>query len=284
VDVRVVGVPEPVEEPQDVPDQLHLFAALEAPLPVLADLEPAPAPPAVSLRRISYSGLALYDRCSYRFYAQRLLRLPEREPDRGDQQGMAGVEIGDAVHLLLERDDGRWRERYPQATAEDERRIERMLQSWAGSALAARVRDLDGTVVELPFAFEVDGVLIRGRFDLYHRAADGSALVVDYKTNRLGDRTPDELVDRGYRHQVAIYALAALLGGAASVEVAYAFLDGADAVAVRRFTQDDVDSLTGGIRASLQPILEGRFEPRPGPWCADCPALDLLCAGPALPL
>jgi hypothetical protein len=33
----------------------------------------------------------------------------------------------------------------------------------------------------------------------------------------------------------------------------------------------------------MAPILEGRFLPRPGPWCNECPALDLLCAGPALP-
>jgi ATP-dependent helicase/nuclease subunit A len=283
VDVRVVGVPEPLAEADEAPDQLHLFAALESPLPDLPELVEPPAPAAVTLRRISYSGLALYDRCGYRFYAQRLLRLPEQEVERGEQEGMAGVEIGDAVHLLLERDDQRWRERYPQATAEDERRIERMLASWAGSALATRVRGLDGAQVELPFAFAIDGVLIRGRFDLYHRGADGAALVVDYKTNRLGDRTPDELVERSYRHQVAIYALAALLGGADSVEVVYAFLDGADAVALRRFTGEDVESLKDGIRSSLRPILEGRFEPRPGPWCGECPALDRLCAGPALP-
>jgi RecB family exonuclease len=145
------------------------------------------------------------------------------------------------------------------------------------------VRALDGAQVELPFAFDIDGVLFRGRFDLFHQAPDGSALVVDYKTNRLGELSPDELVERSYRHQVAIYALAALLSGAQSVEVAYAFLDGPDAVAVRHFGADDVPALQDGIRASLGPILEGRFDARPGPWCADCPALDLLCAGPALP-
>jgi ATP-dependent exoDNAse (exonuclease V) beta subunit len=283
VDVRVIGVPEAEPEPDDAPDQLHLFSALESPLPELPELVSAPPPPSVPLRRISYSGLALYDRCGYRFYAQRILRLPERVPERGDQPGMAGVEIGDAVHLLLERQDDRWRERYPDATAENEQLIERMLQSWAASALAARVRALDGVQVELPFAFEIDGVLIRGRFDLYHQSADGTALVVDYKTNRLRDLSPDELVERSYGHQVAIYALAALLGGAPSVEVAYAFLDGPDAVAVRSFTADDVAALEDGIRSSLGPILDGRFQASPGPWCVDCPALDLLCAGPALP-
>jgi len=283
VQVTVIGVPDAEPEPEVAPDQLHLFTALESPLPDLPPLEAPPPPPSVPLRRISYSGLALYDRCGYRFYAQRILRLPEQVPDRGEEPGMAGVEIGDAVHLLLERRDERWRERYPQATAEDEQLIERMLASWAGSALAARVGSLEGAQLELPFAFEIDGVLIRGRFDLYHRGDDGAALVVDYKTNRLGELSPDELVERSYRHQVAIYALAALLGGARTVEVAYAFLDGPDAVAVRTFDAGDADALRDGIRASLGPILEGRFEARPGAWCADCPALDVLCAGPALP-
>jgi DNA helicase-2/ATP-dependent DNA helicase PcrA len=187
------------------------------------------------------------------------------------------------VHLLLERDDGRWRERYPHATAEDEARIEQMLASWRGSELAARLAALEGVALELPFAFEVDGVVIRGRFDAFHRNGNGAALVVDYKTNFLGERIPDEVVDRSYGHQVAIYALAALLSGASSVEVAYAFLDRPGAVAVRRFSAGDVEGLREGIRASLTPIREGRFEASPGFHCADCPALDLLCAGPALP-
>jgi ATP-dependent helicase/nuclease subunit A len=283
VDVRVIGVPEPEEKPDETPDQLHLFATLESPLPELPPLVPVPAPPAVPLRRVSYSGLALYDRCSYRYYAQRVLRLPERAIERVEGEGMAGVEIGDAVHLLLEHAEARWRERYPDATAEDESRIARMLESWESSALAARVRGLAAARVELPFVFAVDGVLIRGRFDLFHRDADGHVLVVDYKTNLLGERTPDELVDRSYRHQVSIYALAALTGGAPSVEVAYAFLDQPDATAVRRFTADDAETLREGVRAAIAPIREGRFEARPGPWCGECPALDLLCAGPALP-
>ena len=114
VDVQVVGVPEPEPDDPDAPDQLHLFAALEAPLPELAELAVVPPPPAVTLRRISYSGLALYDRCSYRYYAQRVLRLPERAPQRAQGGGMAGVEIGDAVHLLLERADERWRRALPE--------------------------------------------------------------------------------------------------------------------------------------------------------------------------
>ncbi len=284
VEVRVTRPPEPdADIEQDLPDQLHLFAALEQPTPGLPDLATVDAPPLVPLRRMSYSGLALYDRCGYRFYAQRVLRLPERVPVRPDGEGMAAVELGDAVHLLLEAEDGRWRERYPHATEIDEQRIEQMLASWRGSALAARMASLEGVRLEQPFVFEVDGVLLRGRFDAFHQDAGGAALVVDYKTNRLGDRSPDELVDRSYGHQVAIYALAALLSGAGSVEVAYAFLDRPDAVSVRSFTAADAERLRDGIRDSLVPIREGRFDARPGPHCAECPALDLLCAGPALP-
>jgi hypothetical protein len=283
VDVRVVRPPEeaPGEDPEY--DQLPLFGEAAESLPDLPALERIAAPPAHAIRRMSYSGLALYDRCGYRFYAQRLLRLPEREPVREQAEGMAGVEIGDAVHLLLERDDERWRDRYPQVTAEDEQRIDRMVTGWRESELAGRLAGLDGVTLEQPFAFELDGVLFRGRFDAFHRDPGGSALVVDYKTNLLGETDPEEIVDRSYRHQVAIYALAVLTAGADQVEVAYAFLDRPGGVVTRIYAAADADTLRGGLRESLSPILAGRFEARPGPYCAECPALDLLCAGPALP-
>ena len=291
VDVRVVGVPEThaAAQPDEAPDQLHLFAALETPLPRAAELRlpAAAAPPSVPLRRISYSGLALYDRCGYRFYAQRVLRLPERLTERPEGEGMAGVEIGDAVHLLLERDDERWRERYPHATAEDEAADRSgCWRAGAGSAAGrARGAAWRACSVELPFAFER-----RRRADpragstSSTAAPTAAALVVDYKTNLLGDRTPDELVDRRYGHQVAIYALAALLGGATSVEVAYAFLDRPDAVSVRSFTADDAElAARRHPRARWRRSGRAGSRPRPGPQCAECPALDLLCAGPALP-
>ena len=77
-------------------------------------------------------------------------------------------------------------------------------------------------------------------------------------------------------------ALAALLAGSAAVEVAYAFLDRPDAVVSRRFTADSADGLRAELARMVGEIRDGRFEATPGPQCADCPALDLLCAGPAL--
>jgi ATP-dependent helicase/nuclease subunit A len=281
-----VRVERPVpEDPRPSgPDQLLLFGdgQVLAPPARLEPLTAVPQPPAVPVRRLSYSGLALFDRCGYRFYAQRVLRLPERAREQPEVEGMQGVEIGDAVHLLLERDDERWRLRYPHATATDEEWIERMVESWRESSLARRVAALEGARRELSFSFEVDDVLFRGRFDLYHRGPDGTVLVVDYKTNLLGDRDVEQIVEDSYRHQVTIYALAALLTGAERVEVVYAFLDRPDAVVTRVFEAGDAERLRDELAGMVATVREGRFEARPGPQCADCPALDLLCAGPAL--
>jgi ATP-dependent exoDNAse (exonuclease V) beta subunit len=282
LDVRVVR-PRADEPPRPGAGQLPLFEdPLEAPAD-LPELEAPPAPPSNPVRRLSYSGLQQHARCGYRCYAQRLLGLPERAEPRGADAGMAGVEIGDAVHLLLEREDERWRLRYPAATADDEAVVERMLASWRGSELAARVDTLgDDVRRELTFAYELDGVLFRGRFDLFHRAGDGSALVVDYKTNMLGEREPADLVEQSYGRQVAIYALAVLRSGAPSVEIVYAFLDRPGAVWSRRFDAAEAEGLEDELRSWVAPVADGAFSPVPGPWCGDCPALDVLCAGPGL--
>jgi hypothetical protein len=107
-------------------------------------------------------------------------------------------------------------------------------------------------------------------------------MIVDFKTNRLGERTAQEIMDGSYAEQVTTYALAALRSGAPAAEIAYAFLEDADAVAVRRFTSEDVAQLEAGLATTIEAIRAGRFPARPGPHCQECPALDLLCAGPGL--
>ena len=44
----------------------------------LPELAPLPAPPLHRVRRLSYSALALFERCSYRYYAERVAGLRER--------------------------------------------------------------------------------------------------------------------------------------------------------------------------------------------------------------
>ena len=282
--------------------QLALFAsedgALAAgPAPQLAELVPVPGPPLHRARRLSYSALALYERCSYRFYAERIIGLSPAEGRGrvGGHEGLAATEIGDAVHVLLEQVDlaaprapegdelaAAVRNLYPAATDDEIERIGRFVASYCESELAARVGSLDGTRVEVPFAFEQDGVLLHGRLDVLHRAG-GRAFVLDYKTNSLAEGTPEEIVEQDYRLQRLVYALACFRAGADEVEVVYHFLERPDAVVTRTFTPDEAPALEAELSSAIASIHEGSFRPTPSEFvCADCPALDVVCAGPRL--
>jgi ATP-dependent helicase/nuclease subunit A len=277
-----VIVPDPPTETHPVGEQLALFGEGGRTVEALPALTAIPAAPPVPLRRLSYSALSLYRRCGYRYFAQRVLGLPEPERAAVEGGGLDGLELGDAVHLELERADGRWRDRYPHVTPEDEERIAGFVAAWGGSPLRGRVEELTDARHEVAFAFEVDGVLLRGRFDLYGHLADGTVLIVDFKTNRLGERTAQQVMDGAYAEQVKTYALAALRSGAPAAEIAYAFLEDAEAVAVQRFSANDVPELEAELRGAIESIRAGRFPARPGPHCQECPALNLLCAGPGL--
>ena len=136
---------------------------------------------------------------------------------------------------------------------------------------------------ERSFAFEHDGVLFHGFLDLYH-SAGGRSLVVDYKTNALGERTPAEVVDHEYRVQRLVYALACFRAGADEVEIVYVFLERPDEPVSERFTRDDVPALEEELSATIARVRSGVFEPRPSEFaCSGCPALDVVCAGPRLP-
>jgi hypothetical protein len=171
---------------------------------------------------------------------------------------------------------------YPAATDDEIERIGRFVTSYCESELAARVGSLDGAAVELPFAFEQDGVLLHGRLDVLHRAG-GRALVVDYKTNSLAEGTPEEIVEHDYRLQRLVYALACFRAGADEVEVVYHFLDRPDAVVTQSFAPAEVPELEAELSAAIASIHEGAFRPTPSEFiCADCPALYVVCAGPRL--
>jgi hypothetical protein len=250
-----------------------------------------PAPPIHRVRRLSYSALALFERCSYRYYAERVAGLRERRGAVPGAVGLAATEIGDAVHRLLETVDlgnpqppdlGVVRTWYPAVADEELERIGAFVTAYCDSELARRLAALDGARPERPFAFEHDGVLIHGRLDVLHR--DGRrALVVDYKTNLLGERTPDEIVDSDYRVQRLVYALACFRAGAEEVEVVYAFLERADAIVCGTFTSGDVPALETELSDAIRRINAGEFVPSPGEFtCLGCPALDVVCAGPRL--
>lgn len=276
------------------PEQLALFgseAESAATTPIeLPPLAPLAEPPPPAVRRLSYSALALFERCPYRFYVERLVGLSAEEDARVSPvgEGLAATEIGDAVHVLLETGVAveeavpRLAQLYPQATPEDAEHVASLVRAWHGSSLAARLVGLQGVRVEVPFAFEQSGVLLHGRLDVLHRDGD-RALVVDYKTNRLDGESPAEVAERDYRLQRVVYALAALRAGADEVEVAYAFLERPADVVVSVYGKADVAALERELSEAVEAIRAGAFRPTPSPFaCESCPALDRVCAGPRL--
>jgi ATP-dependent helicase/nuclease subunit A len=279
-------------EPDGAP-QLQLFAPAEggAPRPALSlpALAEVAAPPAFALRRLSFTALALYERCPYRFYAERIVGLRSGAGGvPGGAEGLAATEIGDMVHVLLETgapaDDVRERTlaRYPAATEEDLARVGSLVAAWHASPLARRLAAEGGGRTEVGFTFERDGVLVHGYLDLL-RLEGGRGLIVDYKTNRLDETTPAESVESEYRLQRLVYALAAFGAGADEVEVAYVFLERPDEPVVAIFTREDVPVLEAELTAAITAIRDGEFRPTPSDYaCAGCPALDRVCAGPRL--
>ncbi|MGZ4256964.1 MAG: UvrD-helicase domain-containing protein [Gaiellaceae bacterium] len=295
--------PEPVVEAPAVPaeeEQLELFAvspngdaAVDAPAPVLAPLAEVPAPPLHRVRRLSYSALSLFERCSYRYFAERVVGLRPAERAGRGEGGLAATEVGDAVHFLLEAVDlhapampadlGELvRARYPDATAEELERIRAFVAGYCDSELAARIASLENAAAERPFAFEHDGVLLHGRLDVLHR--DGvRALVLDYKTNSLAEGTPAEIVESDYHLQRLVYALACFRAGAEEVEVVYQFLERPNELVTACYKVEEAPGLGAELSEAIARIQAGDFLPTPDEFvCGDCPALNLVCAGPRL--
>ena len=289
-----------VEAPVPVEEQLELFAvsangdqAIEA--PTLAPLAEVPKPPLHRVRRLSYSALSLFEQCSYRYFAERVVGLRPRQAAGSvpGQEGLVATEVGDAAHALLERVDlrapavpddlaGLVRARYPAATDEELERIRGFVEAYCGSQLAARIAVLEGAAAERPFAFEHDGVLLHGRLDVLQVAGE-RALVVDYKTNWLDEESPAEVVERDYRLQRLVYALACFRAGASEVEVVYQFLERPDDLVTTCYLVEQAPELEADLSAAIAAINAGEFRPTPSEFaCADCPALDLVCAGPRL--
>ncbi|MDX6386720.1 MAG: hypothetical protein QOD85_522, partial [Gaiellaceae bacterium] len=275
--------------------QLALFGELPtAPAPRgyrLPELVPPPLPPLHRVRRLSYSALALFQRCSYRYYAERVAGLREERGTVPGSTGLKATEVGDAVHRLLEVVDlrapaapdlGQVRTWYPGVTDEELARISRFVAAYCESELAARIATLEGAVPERPFAFEHDGVLLHGRLDVLWRSGT-HALVLDYKTNSLAEGTPEEIIEADYSLQRLVYALACFRAGAEEVEVVYHFLERADAVVSTMFERRELPLLETQLSAAIARINAGEFMPTPSEFnCSGCPALDLVCAGPRL--
>jgi ATP-dependent exoDNAse (exonuclease V) beta subunit len=280
--------------------------------PVGGDAQPElglgtlPAPRALPVSRLSYSGLEAYRRCSYRFYLERALRLRrvERpfapEPVAATEPGLDALLRGTLVHELLERLDfarpavpspddlASLADTHGVALTDDEvADLRAMVERFLGSQLFTRIAGAERVRAELPFAFTLDppgaggrSVLINGVVDVHAREPEG-LLVVDYKSDALDGRSPAEIVAADYTTQRLVYALAGLRAGERRVEVVHCFLDSPDDPASATFDAADAQRLEEELLGLAAGVVEGRFEPAAEPhWdlCADCPGRAALCS------
>jgi len=272
-----------VEEAVSGDGQLALFAGIEevgeAPpsAPLLPELPAVAAPPLLRVRRLSFTALSMFEQCGYKYWARYGIGLAERDVPRGDG-GMSGVEVGSRVHELLEHIDLA----APVVPEIEDERVRAHVTAYVDSPLAHRLGSLPGVTKERHFTFEHDGVLVHGFLDVL-QLADGKALVVDYKTNLIGESSPEEIVEADYRLQRLVYALACFRAGAEEVEVVYTFLERPNEPVEARFTLAELPELEAELSAAIARLQAGEFRPTPSEFaCAGCPALDLVCAGPRL--
>jgi ATP-dependent helicase/nuclease subunit A len=289
------------------------FEGSPEPLPVAGGpseplLHGRPAPQGAG--HLSYSALASYAGCGYRFYVERVLGLSEaaagEEPETGPDElldpGLGPRErslaIGSAVHAILEAAARRsW-------SAMEDAEVERVLarEGLAGDAKAReRVLGLaggwldsellDGLVrggvrvrPEVPFLLELGNTVVRGKIDLLADTDDGP-LVVDYKTDALAGADPLELAGR-YEIQRDIYALAVQRGadaGSRPIRAAYCFLEDPERTYVESYDEARLRDARQRVEELISRIRAGDFTRTESPHlalCHGCPAAARLCGNP----
>ncbi len=261
--------------------------------------EPPPPekPPAPTL---SYSSLAAYERCGYRFYLERVLGVPPvpapgRPPAAAEAAGeITAAERGVLVHLLLERLDLR-RPVRPNAAALASAAAELglwgapeevgdLVEAFAASPLRERLARATDVRREESFSFLLEsGALITGVLDVVAREPGDALLVVDYKSDRLEGADPAEVVATEYRIQRLIYALAGFRSGARRVEVAHLFLERADEPVIATFTSAEQPALEQQLSELAGGVMRQEFAVSEEPWvglCNGCPGEGGLCSWP----
>jgi ATP-dependent helicase/nuclease subunit A len=235
-----------------------------------------------------------------------VLGLPPRSDARGASGERVGVrsaaDRGVLAHGLLERLDFR-RPVIPPATAivsaaaraglspppgpEECDELIALVRRFAATELCARLGRASEVRREERFAFPLAGsMLVVGALDVLARESgphSPRALIVDYKSDRLGASEPEAVVRGAYATQRLVYALAALRGGAGEVEIAHCFLERPEEPAIASFTSAQSDELEARLLALSAGVMERRFEVTPEPCrpvCAGCPAEGGLCSWP----
>lgn len=254
---------------------------------------------------VSYTSLAELERCGYRYYLERVLRMPERhalaaQAPRGELDARLR---GTIVHSLLEAVE------FARPVSPSEEDVTR-LAGRLGVALTKQQRNEIVVLItaalaaepaamlartrlprrEHPFAFTLEGAdgerpsepLVTGFIDLIAEQPDGSTLIVDYKSDRLeGGEDLEQIVREQYGFQRLIYALAAIEAGAREVEVAHWFLERPGRWVSVRFSGAERQRLREGLSAQLVATRDRGFVVADDPHrelCLTCPGRDGLCS------
>jgi ATP-dependent helicase/nuclease subunit A len=255
----------------------------------------SPALPAT----LSYTSLTLLERCGYRYYLERVLRVPEERAAAGAprSEGLEARARGTLVHRLMETHDfavpalpderdvaAASAELGLQAGFDEREELAALVGEALRSPLAARIAEARGRRREHPFAFSLgeETPLITGVLDLLCEEADGTALVIDYKSDRLTpEQDPETLVARDYAVQRLLYALAVLRQGALVVEVVHWFLARPLEPALARYTLAERPTLEEELAKRLAEDWADPYAVSPRPHrglCLTCPGRGGMCS------
>ncbi|HTC60892.1 MAG TPA: UvrD-helicase domain-containing protein [Solirubrobacteraceae bacterium] len=249
---------------------------------------------------MSYTSLAELERCGYRFYVERVLGLSENRAAArmdSDDGGTRARRRGTIVHGLLESIDfADPKQPSLQDVAERARRVGAVLSTGErqeiaaliAAALASEPARLLGEARrarrEYPFAFSLgEGEpLVTGVLDLLVEQPDGSALIVDYKSDRLaGGEDLELLVQHDYGFQRLLYALAAIEDGASHVQIVHWFLERPNEWIAASFDSRERERLRELLLERIALMRAKGFAVTQTPHrgvCLTCPARGGLCS------
>lgn len=231
--------------------------------------------------QVSYSGLATYERCPYRFFLSSMIHMPA-PPAAQDGDALA---FGSAVHWVLEQVDTPRTDPAPLIdaaaraaglAAASARRLAEAVETYLRSPVAAGVFAADRVMREAPLTVLLRSTVLAGAIDaIAWRGTE--ALVVDYKTG-TAPLSAEEAVER-YRLQGACYSLAAFSAGATEVRVVFMELERGRETSYH-YRQDECGRLRDEVECILGRMAEEGFPARAvydRELCETCPGLGGMC-------
>ncbi len=244
-------------------------------------------------RRLSFSDLALFDRCELRFFAERVLRTGTLDCASPDDARAFGSAVHAALQVLgesgtLAPERVRALVRAHGLPDADRVRVAQAVDVFAGSRVGAELAAMPLVRQEWRFAVALpDGAAefeLVGSLDAYGRDGD-RGLVVDYK---VSDASGGDDGRARYGLQARCYALAALRDGCETLRIEFLVSKGAGPAAepeavTFEYRSEERASLEAEIVQRRGRIASSDFQPL-AQWCertcAECPVAGGLCPVP----